>query len=148
MLRRARIVAGANTLALATTAHVGSPDTWFEGNAGPWPVRIVVRSPPVIPGLADVIVMVTVPGDTAVTATPAAYNATDPSRIPPADTARAVAGQPGAWTAPLWIMVPGSYSVRVTVSGERGSGTAIVPVSAVASRVLGMDRKLGWVLAG
>jgi hypothetical protein len=148
VLRKAAIVAGASVLSLGLSAHVGSPDTWFEGTAGPWPVRIVVRSPPVIPGLADVIVTVTDPGVTAVTATPAAYNATDPSRIPPADTARAVAGRPGTWTVPLWIMVPGSYSVRVTVAGARGSGTAIVPVSAAATRVLGMDRRLGWLLAG
>jgi hypothetical protein len=148
MLRKTRILAAATTLILGLSAHVGSPDTWFEGAAGPWPVRIVVRSPPVIPGLADVIITVADPGVTAVTATPAAYNATDPSRIPPADTARAVAGRPGTWTAPLWIMAPGSYSVRVTVAGARGSGTAIVPVSATATRVLGMDRRLGWLLAG
>ena len=45
MIRRAGIVAGATALAVALSAHVGSPDTWFEGTAGPYPVRIVVRSP-------------------------------------------------------------------------------------------------------
>src|ERR1041385_4160932 len=149
MFRRVLIVAGATTLALALSAHVGSPDTWFEGMAGSYPVRIVVRSPGVIPGLADVVVTVTAGAEsvTAVTASPSAYNATDPTRIPPPDTARAVPGRPGAWTVPLWIMIPGSYSIRVTVAGARGTGTAVVPVSATATRVLGMDRRLGWLLA-
>jgi hypothetical protein len=141
-----RIVAGGAALLLTSAAHIGSPDTWFEGMAGPYPVRIVVRAPGVIPGLADVVVKVTGDGVTAVTASPAGYNAGDRG-IPPADTARAVPGQPGSWTVPLWIMAPGSYSVRVTVAGTRGRGTAVVPVSAVATRVLDMDRRLGWILA-
>ncbi|HEU5219231.1 MAG TPA: hypothetical protein VFU23_11260, partial [Gemmatimonadales bacterium] len=37
---------------------------------------------------------------------------------------------------------------RITVAGGRGSGTAIVPVSAVATRVLSMDHRFGWVLGG
>ena len=125
MLGRIRIIAGATALSLALSAHVGSPDTWYEGTAGPYPVRIVVRTPGVIPGLADVVVSVTGGAETvtAVTASPSAYNATDPTRIPPPDTARAVPGRPGSWTVPLWIMIPGSYSVRVTVARARGSHT-------------------------
>lgn len=141
------LVAGGAAVLLTTAAHIGSPDTWFEGTAGPYPVRILVRAPGVIPGLADVVIKVTGDGVTAVTASPAGYNAGDRG-IPPADTARAVPGQPGSWTVPLWIMAPGSYTVRVTVAGTRGRGTAVVPVSAVATRVLGMDRRLGWMLAG
>lgn len=146
MRRPVFFLAGAAALLLTTAAHIGSPDTWFYGMAGPYPVRVVVRAPGVIPGLADVVVKVTGEGVTAVTASPAGYNAGDRG-IPPADTARAVGGQPGSWTVPLWIMAPGSYSVRVTVAGTRGRGTAVVPVSAVATRVLDMDRRLGWVLA-
>ena len=35
-------------------AHIGSPDVYFEGKAGPYSVRVVVRVPPVIPGVAEV----------------------------------------------------------------------------------------------
>jgi hypothetical protein len=147
LLRRAVILTGATGLVLTTSAHIGSPDTWFEGTAGPYPVRILVRAPGVIPGLADVVVQVTGEGVRAVTASPAGYNAGDRG-IPPADTARLVPGRSDSWTVPLWIMAPGSYSVRITVTGSRGQGTAIVPLSAVATRVLDMDRRLGWLLAG
>ncbi len=137
----------AAALILTLSAHVGSPDTWFAGNAGPYPVTVVVRAPGVIPGLADVIIKTTGNDIRAVTASPASYNA-GPRGVPPPDTARAVPGQPGAWTVPVWIMATGSYSVRVTVAGGRGTGTAIVPVSAVATRVLSMDHTFGWVLGG
>lgn len=134
-------------LILTLSAHIASPDTWFAGSAGPYPVTVVVRAPGVIPGLADVIVKVTGNDVHTVTASPAGYNAGERG-VPPPDTARAVPGQPGTWTVPLWIMGPGSYSVRITVSGGRGTGTAVVPLSAVATRVLSMDRRFGWVLAG
>jgi len=41
------------------SAHVGSPDTVFEGTAGPYSVRVVVRLPGVVPGLADITVRTT-----------------------------------------------------------------------------------------
>src|SRR4029077_7073693 len=43
-------------MALVAFAHVGSPDTYFEGVAGPYPVRVIVRSPGVVPGLAQITV--------------------------------------------------------------------------------------------
>lgn len=146
-LFRVRILLGTFVVVILTAAHIGSPDTWFAGTAGPYPVQIVVRAPGVIPGLADVVVKVTGDDVQTVTASPASYNAGERG-VPPADTARRVPGLPNTWTVPLWIMTPGSYSVRVSVTGGRGGGTAIVPVSAVATRVLSMDRKFGSVLAG
>ncbi|HEU5219334.1 MAG TPA: hypothetical protein VFU23_11775, partial [Gemmatimonadales bacterium] len=85
------LIAGLVTL----SAHIGSPDTWFAGDAGPYPVTVVVRAPAVIPGLADVIVRTTGGDVHTVTASPAYYNAGDHG-VPPADTARAVPGQPGS----------------------------------------------------
>jgi hypothetical protein len=147
MSRRPAILSGIATLLLSTSAHIGSPDTWFQGMAGPYPVRILVRSPGVIPGLADVVITVSGAGIQSVAASPAYYNA-DARGIPSPDPARLVPGRPDTWTVPLWIMVSGSYGVRVSVSGVRGQGTALVPVSAVATRVRNLDSGLGWLLAG
>lgn len=140
-------VTGAIALGVLTAAHIGSPDTWFVGSAGPYPVQVVVRAPGVIPGLADVVIKVTGDDVQSVTASPAAYNAGERG-VPPPDAAKRVKGLPNTWNVALWIMMTGSYSVRVTVTGGQGSGTALVPVSAVATRVLTMDRSFGWVLAG
>jgi hypothetical protein len=43
-------------LFVALSAHVGSPDVVYEGNAGPYPVHVIVRPPMVVPGVAQVIV--------------------------------------------------------------------------------------------
>src|SRR5215475_610729 len=40
--------------ALPVYAHVGSPDVYVEGQAGPYKMFVVVRPPLVIPGVADV----------------------------------------------------------------------------------------------
>jgi hypothetical protein len=139
--------AGLAVTALAASAHVGSPDTWFVGDAGPYAIRVLVRSPGVIPGLADVTIWARAEGVRKVWATPAYFNAGDRG-LPPADTATAVDGQAGVYAVQLWIMIPGSYSVRVSVDGAQGTATAIVPISAVATEVREMDRKLGFALAG
>ena len=41
--RRLAIVSGALAVVLLASAHVGSPDTWYEGAAGPYRVRVLVR---------------------------------------------------------------------------------------------------------
>src|SRR5690349_9584875 len=55
------LLLGAAMILVAPTisaAHVGSPDVVFEGIAGRYPVRVIVRPPQVVPGLAEVIVRV------------------------------------------------------------------------------------------
>ncbi|HEY0510420.1 MAG TPA: hypothetical protein VGH73_00860 [Thermoanaerobaculia bacterium] len=129
-------------------AHVGSPDVFYDGNAGPYPVRVIVRPPVVIPGLAEITVRLR-DGHRAdrVTVQPVQYN-TGLKGAPPPDAATPVPGAPGTWSGQLWLMVSASYSVRVRVHGPEGQGIALVPVAAVASRVLRMDRGLGLILAG
>ena len=46
-------------IALATSAHVGTSNAYFEGAAGPYRIRVIVRTPGVIPGLAQISVRVT-----------------------------------------------------------------------------------------
>src|SRR5207237_6651043 len=46
------------------------------------------------------------------------------------------------------LMEFGSYSVNVSAEGPAGSGTALVPVPAIATARRGLDFKLGAILAG
>src|SRR5207237_2555851 len=46
--------AGAACLAVILSAHVGSPDVFYSGRAGPYDVRVIVRPPEVVPGVARV----------------------------------------------------------------------------------------------
>jgi hypothetical protein len=144
--RRLVVPLALGALVLTTSAHVGSPDTWFQGNAGPYPVRVVVRLPGVVPGLAQIDINVTGEGVRRVTAQPVIFDA-GKEGAPPPDDAVPVAGRPGAYHAELWFMTVGSFSVNVVVEGSRGEGTVVVPVAAVAIRQIGLYPWLGKVLA-
>lgn len=133
---------------LVASAHVGSPHTYFEGPAGPYAVRVIVRSPGVVPGLAQIVVrLLDGQRPQAVTVLPIFW---DPktAALPPPDTARVVPGDPTLYSAALWLMRGGSYSVQVVVRGGRGTGTAIVPVQAVATRRLEFEKPFGVALIG
>ena len=41
-------------LPLAGTAHVNSPDVFFDGYAGPYHLLVTLRPPAVVPGVAQV----------------------------------------------------------------------------------------------
>jgi hypothetical protein len=145
-LRRLGATAGLAAVVIATSAHLGSPDTWFQGNAGPYSVRVVVRLPGVVPGLGQIDIKVAGEGVELVTAQPVIFDA-GKEGAPPPDEAKPVAGRPGEYHAELWFMTPGSFSVNVAVRGSRGEGTAIVPVAAVAERQIGLYPWLGKLLA-
>ncbi|OLC06711.1 MAG: hypothetical protein AUH42_05055 [Gemmatimonadetes bacterium 13_1_40CM_70_11] len=133
---------------LAASAHVGSPDTYFEGAAGGYPIRVIIRSPGVVPGLAQITVRLLAPISVRrVLALPVYW---DPRTAapPPSDVAERVRGDSTLYSAALWLMRGGSYSVQVTVEGDRGTGVALVPVQAVATRRLDLPRPLAALLAG
>jgi len=51
------------------------------------------------------------------------------------------------FTGSLWIMASGSWQVRFGINGEGGGMTASVPVPAVATAVLRMQRPMGLLLS-
>ena len=128
-----------------TSAHIGSPDVFYEGAAGPWGVRVIVRLPGVVPGLAEISVRTKDPGVQAVRVRPVKWEL-GLEGAPPPDEAVRVTGQDDLWSAELWLMTNGSYSVYVEVEGENGTGTAIVPVQSSATQRLEMPPWLGSVL--
>ena len=136
-------------LAIASMAHVGSPDTFFAGQAGPYPVRVSVRLPGVIPGLAQITVRVEgIPADaiTRVTAQAIQWNL-GVEGAPPPDVARPVPSDAGLYATELWLMSATSYRVHIVVEGRDGSGTAVVPVVALATVERPMSPGLGALLA-
>ena len=76
---------------LDSSAHIGDPNVFFEGQAGPYPVRIVVRAPGVIPGLAEISVRVNTNGVQRVEALPMHWKASREG-APPPDEAKPVRG--------------------------------------------------------
>ncbi len=123
----------------AVRAHIGDQNVFFEGHAGPYPVRVVVRPPGVIPGLAEISVRVETNGFQRVTVLPMRWD-TGRNGAPPPDEAKPVRGETNLFSGELWFMRDGAQSVEVAVNGTAGVGKVIVPVNAVATRVLGMTR--------
>jgi len=131
---------------LAAEAHVGSPNVFFEGRAGEYAVHVVVRPPQVVPGLAEITVRI--PGDSvrSVTVLPVFWNA-GRKRAPSPDQAKLVRGQTNLYSAALWLMKSGAYSVDVTIDGPRGKGTLVVPVNSMATNTRPMSLGYSLVLS-
>jgi hypothetical protein len=148
-MTRRRQTAALSLTALLSMAHVGSPDTFFTGKAGPYDVRVSVRLPGVIPGRAQVAVRVvgaTSPNEHQVAVRAGQWNV-GLQGAPPPEPATPVSGDPALYAAELWLMTPSSYQLAVDVNGPSGSGTAIVPVMALATAQRPMPPWLGIVLA-
>ena len=126
-------------------AHVGSPDVIFDGKAGPYDVRVIVRVPMVVPGLADVVVRV-LHGDAQRVFIRPVFWRSGVTGSPSPDAAKPVAGASSLYAGQLWLMARGAYSVYVTVEGASGSGIVSVPVMSVATGRLGMSSELGVLL--
>ncbi|HEX7136427.1 MAG TPA: hypothetical protein VF219_01200, partial [Vicinamibacterales bacterium] len=148
MSRRAR--AAAILLAALSMAHVGSPDTFFIGKAGPYDVRVTVRLPGVIPGRAQVAVRIAgaTPTSGYVVAVRAGQWNVGLKGAPPAENAPAVPGDPTLHAAELWFMTASSYELAVSIDGPAGHGEVIVPVMALATAQRTMMPGLGAILAG
>ena len=139
------LLAGVLLSAVAPTAHahVGTSNAYFDGAAGPYGVRVIVRTPGVIPGLAQATIRI-LSGDGVERVTVRPLRAdVGLEGAPPPDVAGPVPGEPGLYSGELWLMTAGSYSVEVAVVGAEGEGTVFVPVLAVAERRLPMNPALG-----
>ena len=137
---------GLAAIALITSAHVGSPDAWFEGAAGPYTITVHIEAPPVVPGIA----VVNVKADSGVSRVTAFVNTFDAEGgLPPPDELVAAEDRPGWRRARLWVMYAGSNSVTVDVYGASGKGSVVVPLAAVAQRRLTVSRTFSvMILAG
>lgn len=142
--RRALAVAGAATAGLVLTAHIGSPDVFFVGRAGPYEVRVVVRPPEVVPGVARVTVR-TGSDVERVSIRPVFWRAGSRG-APSADETRRLSGELRTFQGTLWLMERGAYTVDVIVEGPQGVANVLVPVASVATGQLSMGWGLGALL--
>ena len=138
--------AAALSMAVVLAAHVGSPDVYFTGMAGPYAVDVIVRPPQVVPGVAEILIHVSDSGVRRVVVRPVFWR-TGTKGAPVGDDAKVVAGAAGTYAGRLWLMTSGAYSVNVTVTGLTGSGTVVVPVQSVATGQLRLTGPLKWLLA-
>jgi hypothetical protein len=147
-MMRLAVIAALLLLPAQAAGHVGSPDVFFEGEAGPYQLYVTVRTPLVIPGVATIEIRSRSDDVRAVSVVPMRLTGPGSEYPPTPDAAVRSGADPQFFTADLWLMESGSLQVRITVDGARGRGVLAVPIPAVAQRTLTMDRGLGAVLFG
>lgn len=146
--RRAAILIFAVMIAGVCAAHVGSPDVYFQGEAGPYHLVVAVMTPQMIPGVAEIQIRVTEPGVRQVKIVPL-YIVGEASKYPPPpDVLEPSKEDPQFFSGKLWLMASGSWQVRVEADGDKGSGMLAVPVPAAARATMPMQGKTGAMLAG
>jgi hypothetical protein len=142
----ARIAFIAIVLTSPCFAHVGSPDVYYQGNAGPYHLAVMVRTPLVIPGVAEIEIRADRPGIREIKIVPLFIVGEGSKYPPPPDILHASPGDPQFFSGKLWLMESGSWQVRIEADGDQGQGTVAVPVAAYARQMLPMQRNLGILL--
>jgi hypothetical protein len=133
--------------ALSLRAHVGSPDVYYEGDAGPYHLFVTVRVPQVIPGVAEIQIRCATNEVRAVQIVPMRLSGPGSNYPPTPDLAEQSKEDPQFFTGSLWLMESGALKVRVSVDGAKGKGELSVPVPAAAQKTLKMERPLGGLLS-
>src|SRR5205814_23391 len=142
--RRWLVIAFA-VLPLAAAAHVGSPNVFFEGQADPYPVRVIIRPPAVLPGIAQVDVRVGGAGTFEVFLQ-ASFVEAGHATAPAPTRASKVPGENNLFNAPIWLLRNGSYSIAVILEGPQGRGKVFVPLNSAAIRPPAMSPALATTL--
>lgn len=146
---RFRVLAFVSILTLVAgplAAHVGSPDVFFEGNAGPYSLFVTVRLPQVIPGIAEIQVRAESPNVQSIQIVPLRLTGQGSNFAPTPDNAVRSKDDPQFFTGNLWLMESGALQVRVLADGAKGRGELSVPVPSFAQSVLPMESSLKIIL--
>ena len=122
-MKRALLFSVFSTLLLpfACLAHVGSPDIFYEGNAGPYRLLVTVRTPAMVPGIAEIEVLSVDGKVTGIDIALSRIVGEGSKNAPPPDHMDRMSVDPSYFTGRLWLMESGAYQVRMEVLGERGA---------------------------
>lgn len=141
------ITIGTLFLSLPASAHVNSPDVYFDGNAGPYHLLVTIRPPAVVPGIAQIDVRSAAPDVEEVEIVPQRMTGPGANMAPTADPAERSSTDPQTFHGKLWIMGRGSWKVRVKVHGKQGTAELGVPLPAISTHSARMQGTLGGLLA-
>src|ERR1051326_2014801 len=141
-----RLLALLSVCACALSAHVGSPDIYFDGSAGPYRLAVTIRTPQVIPGVAEIEIRSETPGVSRIEIVPIPISGPAAKLAPTPDVMQRSTADPQFFTGTLWIMRGGSWRVRINAAGDSGVGELSVPVPALTTRILTMQSSMGMVL--
>ena len=127
-------------------AHVGSPDVFYEGMAGPYRLFVTVRTPPMVPGIAQIEVRALDGNVSDIRIVPLRAVGEGSEFAPPSDRMERSQTDKQYFSGQLWLMASGAWQVRMEVSGAQGKGETAIPVPAAARRTLRMQKTTGAIL--
>ena len=128
-------------------AHLGSPDVYAEGNAGPYKLFVTLQPPTVIPGVAQVEVRTSAAEINQIRIAPMPLTGEASKHPPVPDVMKRSNEDPEFYSGNLWIMSSGSWQIRFEVNGRRGKGELAIPLAAAPTATLKMQPLLGTGLA-
>jgi len=134
-------------VAFPAYAHVGSKDVYEEVSAGPYKLFVTIRTPNVIPGVANIEVRSSGAKVSSLRMTPTPLTGEASKHPPTSDAMTPSAADPAFFTGSLWLMASGAWQVRFDIDGAAGKSSISVPVSAIPLSILPMERPLGIGLA-
>jgi hypothetical protein len=134
-------------VAAGAWAHVGSPDVYYEGQAGPYRLLVTIRTPTVIPGVAEIEVRSAINDVDKMHIVPTPLTGPGAKFAPVPDVAQRSKDDPQFFSGSLWMMTSGSWQVRVTAEGAKGKGEFSVPVPALSSSTKTMQAPVALVLS-
>src|SRR5713226_1899263 len=128
---RMRKLLGASALIFLLTipsfAHVGSPDVFYEGAAGPYRLYVTVRTPQMIPGVAEVEARVLEGDVSELRIVPLRLVGPGAEFAPPPDPMLRSKTDPQYFTGQLWLMASGSWQVRMEILGAAAREGKLAP---------------------
>jgi len=133
-------------IAQPLAAHVGSPDVYYEGDAGPYHLFVTVRMPQVIPGVAEIQVRAQSVDVHTLQIVPMRLTGPGSNLPPTPDLLQASRDDPQFFTGNMWLMESGALQVRILAEGAKGKGELSVPLASFAQRTFPMQRPLAGLL--
>lgn len=122
--------------------HVGSPDIYAQGEAGPYQLFVIIRPPLTFPGVAEIQVRAQTSGIEGITAAPMLLSGEASSHPSVSEVLTKSSNDAQFFTGKLWIMATGSWQVRLVAHGAQGQGAFSVPLPATGVGT----RKISWGL--
>src|SRR5205809_6795764 len=141
-----RLLPIALAFAAALQAHVGSPDVFYEGAAGPYRFLVTIRPPQVVPGVAEVEIRSASAGVRELRVAPVPLTGPAAHYPPTPDVLQRSKEDAQFYTGSVWLMACCSWQVRIYADGEQGKAEMAVPVVGVATRTLRMEKTTGAAL--
>ncbi|HEU5414867.1 MAG TPA: hypothetical protein VFW31_13955, partial [Candidatus Angelobacter sp.] len=105
---------------LASSAHVNSPDVYYDGYAGKYHLLVTITPPPVVPGIAQIQIRCADSDLGQIKVLPLKMVGVAAELAPTPDVAERSQTDPQLFHGKLWIMTRGSWKIQIQAEGSKG----------------------------